>query len=226
MKLSHLKHWATDYLYLAKGHSYPFIYRKPPEHYLGHVVGGKSPIVLIPGVMTKWQFLKPIADPLSHFGHPIYVLEHLGYNTGRIDHSAKLVRELIEEKNLKEVIIIAHSKGGLVGKQVLDVHNEDGRVIKLISVSTPYKGSKIVHFIPLRHLKELSHKSEMVQGLNKEFKNNSKITSIYGIFDNHVWPLSSSNLVGAKNIQVETRGHHKILFDKKIAEIIRAEVKN
>lgn len=136
-RLKKVAYWVHDYLFALHKQSHAFLIRKPPEHYLGYVKEGKAPIVLIPGVYEKWHFLKAFADPLSLAGHPIYVLEHLGYNTKAIHHSAKLVRELISEKNLRSVIILAHSKGGLIGKHLLAFDNADGRVKKVIAIATP-----------------------------------------------------------------------------------------
>ncbi len=198
--------------------------RKPPEHYLGYTKEGKAPIVLIPGVYEKWHFLKAFADSLSLMGHPIYVMEHLGYNTKAIHHSAKLIRELINEKKLHNVIILAHSKGGLIGKHLLAFDNADGEVIKLIAIATPWKGSNIVKIIRHKSFKELHPESEIIKKLHEQSRVNRMIVSIFGEFDNHVWPTESCRLEGAKNIEVNIYGHHKILFDKRVHDIVIAEV--
>ncbi len=225
MNIKYVGHWVRDYLYLFRGQSYSFIFRKPPRHYLGHVKEGFSPVILIPGVFEKWQFLKAIADPISLLGHPVYVLEHLGYNTGEIFKAAKLVRELIDEEKLKNVVIIAHSKGGLIGKYVLAFYDEDKKVKKLISIATPYKGSTLAKISSARVFRELlPGNAETIQKLHNEKDVNRHIVSIYGIFDNHVWPQGGCHLEGAKNIQVNTHGHHHILFDKRVRSIVLEEV--
>ncbi len=217
-------HWVRDYLRAIHGHSLVFIHRNPPRHYLGHIVEGKNPIILIPGVFEKWHFLKAIADSLSLRGHPIYVLEHIGYNTKEIHHTAKSIREFIDKEKLKDVIIIAHSKGGLIGKHLLNFHNKDEKIKKVIAIASPFAGSHITKFIPHRAIMELSPHSQIVKELNEKKEFNHKIVSIFGLFDNHVWPESSCRLEGAKNIEVHTHGHHKILFDKKVHDIIASEI--
>lgn len=222
--MKNLHHWLIDYLHAIHGQSLSFIYRNPPSHYLGHIVIGKKPIILIPGVFEKWQFLKSIADPLSLMGYPLYTLEHLGYNTKEIHITAKLIRELIDEKGLKDVIIIAHSKGGLIGKDILISYNHDQKVKKVIAIATPFGGSGITKFISHRVIEELSPQSEIIRKLSMKKEVNHKIVSIFGTFDNHVWPESSSSLEGAKNIQLKVHGHHRILFSKKVREIILSEI--
>lgn len=222
MPVKKITNWIRDYFYLAKGYS--FMFHKPPEHYLGFVSEDKPPVILIPGVYSKWQFLKAIADQISLRGHPVYAVEHLGYNTKSIDHSAKLIRELIDEKDLHNVIIVAHSKGGLIAEYLLTYENQDERVAKIIAIATPFLGSHAVRFLPNRAFKELHPESEMIKKLNSESDINHKIVSIFGEFDNHVWPTGNCRLDGAKNIQVNVHGHHKILFDKHVHNIILDEI--
>lgn len=214
--------WVHDYFHLMKGYS--FMFHKPPKHYLDYILEKKSPVILIPGVYTKWQFLKAIADPISLKGYPVYAVEHLGYNTKAIDYSARLIRELIDEKNLHNVIIIAHSKGGLIAKYLLLYDNEDKRVVKVIAIATSFRGSNLVKFISNKALEELHPESGIIKKLHSLSDVNHKIISIFGEYDNHVWPTESCRLDGAKNIQVNTHGHHKILFNKDVRNIILDEI--
>ncbi len=162
MQLNTLRHWVKDYLYAIHKQSLAFLFLKPPVHYLGYVKEGKVPVILIPGVFEKWHFFKAIVDPISRTGHPIYVLEHLGYNRKEIPHAAQLVRELIEEKKLKGVVIIAHSKGGLIGKYLLSFYNNAGAVKKLITIATPFKGSYAAKYLPLKSVKEFLPESKII----------------------------------------------------------------
>lgn len=217
-------YWVHDYLHALHKQGYAFMYRKPPAHYLGFVKEGRVPIILIPGIYEKWHFLKAIADPLSLRGHPVYALEHLGYNTSAIKHSAELIRELIDEKKLRSAIIIAHSKGGLIGKYMLAHHNQDGKIKKVIAIASPFGGSNIAKIVRHAPVQELHPDSEIIRKFQNEKSVNDKIVSISGMFDNHVWPESSCVLDGAKNIQVHEYGHHKILFSKRVKDIVLSEV--
>lgn len=201
-----------------------FIVQKPPVHYLGYIEKNKVPVILIPGLFIKWNFLKSIADPLSLRGHPIYVLGHLGYNTEEIHQAAKLVSDFIEEKKLSNIVIVSHSKGGLVGKHVLVFHNQHHRVKKLITIATPFGGTEIAKLVPLKIVRELRPESEIIQTLSQKKEVNNKIVSIFGIFDNHIWPESSCRLDGAKNIQVKAHGHHSILANREVIGVVLSEV--
>lgn len=226
MKIQKLRHWVADYLYFLKGVSFSFWYRKPPAHYLGHTTPGKSPVVIIPGVMSTWHFMKNLADPISLRGHPLYVVKELGYNLQSISASAEIVRKLIDDKKLSDVILIGHSKGGLVGKHMLSFHNRDGKIRKLIAIATPFAGSKLAHVAPVTSLGELRPGSSSIAVLEKKKKVNENIVNIYGSFDNHIWPHESMRLEGAKNICLDIKGHTKILFDAEASLAVLAELES
>ncbi len=219
-------HWILDYLHAFHKHSYAFIYKDPPDHYLGFIQDGKFPIILIPGHLEKWHFLKAIADPLSLKGYPVYEVGHIGYHTIAVHQSAELIRELIDEKKLKNVILIAHSKGGLVGKHLLAFNNSDGVIKKLITIATPWAGSHAARMVPHKIFHELRPQSETVNRLHAQKNINNKVVSIFGFFDNHVWPTKSCFLEGAKNIRVNTHGHHTILFTKETIDLVAKEVED
>ena len=218
--MKRLAYWLIDYIYLLRGQSHSFIYRKPPSHYLGHIVKSKNPIIFIPGLLEKWSVFTKFANKISLLGHPVYILSELGYNTKDVLVTAEIVQKLIQEKDLRNVVIIAHSKGGLIGKFVLAHLDKENRVKKLIAIAAPFAGTSLVKHIPIKHFKHLETAGEVIADLESHSEVNKKIISIYPIFDNHVWPQSSSVLKGATNIEVPVRGHHKVLFSKEVEDII------
>lgn len=218
----HIGHWLIDYIYMAHGQVSTFFYRNPPKHYLEYVKENKNPIILIPGIFEKWAFLKPLADKISLEGHPVYIVPKLGYNLKDIPSSAKIVREMIEENDIKNAVIIAHSKGGLIGKYLLSFFNPDGRVKKMISIATPYSGTALARFLPSKHFKDFRKDSEIIRQLISRKETDGKIVSISPIFDNHVW--EGSVLEGAENLTIDEKGHHKIIYNKKLAELILSKL--
>lgn len=213
-------YWIVDYFYLLLGTLFMLIYKNPPEHYLGFVIDKKAPIILIPGISNKWGFLKHLGDKISIKGHPVYIVPKLKFNLFDIKTSAKIVREIIDKNNLQNAVIVGHSKGGLIGKYLLIHENQDEKVKGLIAIATPFSGSRLANQIPGKAHKELAPESKVIQELNFHKEVNSKIISIMPEFDNHVWHGKGSNLSGAINIKVPTKGHHKIVFDKKVIKKI------
>lgn len=216
--------WIQDYVFALNKQGHAFIFRNPPEHYLGHVNEHRSPIILIPGIYEKWHFLKTIADPLSLAGHPVYVVKSLDYNLKSIPDSAAIIRALIEEEDLKNVTLIAHSKGGLIGKWLLAFQNQDKRIRKLIAIATPFSGSRIVEYVPHAPAKEIHPKSDIIRKLQLETNVNQDIVSICGISDGHLWPETSCYLEGAQNVKVAAHGHHKVLAHPETLRCIHEEI--
>lgn len=219
-------YWIVDYCYLLLGKMLMYIYKDPPKHYLDYVVIGKNPVILIPGNSNKWGFLKKLADFISRLGHPVYIPHRLGLNLFDIPTSAKIVRRVIDENKLEKVILIGHSKGGIVGKYFLAHENKDNKISRLIAIAAPFSGTNIVNRLPYKSFKELSPKSEIIQELESNSKVNSKIVSIMPEFDNHVWSEKGSRLEGALNITVPIKGHHKIVFDKNVIKKIIELIEN
>lgn len=213
--------WLVDYTHLVKGHGLMFLYHKVPAHYLGHVVKEKVPVIILPGIFGRWAFLKPLADHISLLGHPVYIVPKLGNNLHDIKRSSAMVRDMIEEQKIKKVIIVAHSKGGLIGKYLLAHDNKDNAVTGEIAVATPFSGSDLAKLVPHYSYKELAADSKMIQYLKTHTSVNKKIISIIPQYDNHVWHEDGSFLESAlENIYVKDRGHHKLLSSKPVWEVI------
>ena len=191
------------------------VYTNPPGHYLNHVVKNKVPIILIPGISSRWGFMKRLGDPISRLGHPVYIVNKLGFNLMDIPQSAKIVREIVDQNKLEKAIIIGHSKGGLMGKYFLVHENNDNRIKGVIAIGAPFSGSRIVYHLNRIAYKELAPEGKMIKNLASYKKMNSKIISIMPAFDNHIWSEKKSYLEGATNIIFPVNGHHKIVFDKK-----------
>ncbi len=232
--------WAIDYVYMARGNALMTIHKNPPKHYLGYVVAGKAPVILIPGITTKWGFMKRLGDRISLAGHPVYVVPKLQYNIFNIPMSAQKVwnvicditqqtghtssntqeisdkiRVLTETHGIAGAVLVTHSKGGLIGKYLLIHHNHSRQVKGLVAIAAPFSGSRIAHLIPHNAFKELRTDSEIIRELSGHTTVNRRIISIMPEFDNHV--LEGSYLNEAlDNIIVPIHGHHKILFNSDV----------
>src|SRR3989344_7889162 len=111
--------WVRDYGHMARGVALMYLHHRPPAHYRGYIVEGKTPVILLSGLAHRWAFLKPLGDFISLRGHPTYIESGLRHNLENIPELAKRVRALIEREDMRNAVIVAHSKGGLIGKYVL-----------------------------------------------------------------------------------------------------------
>lgn len=212
-------YWSLDYLYVFKAQVLGFFGSDKPEAYR---TKGTSPILLIPGVYENWRFVRPLAKILKSSGYDIHVLDALGYNRGTIEEMAKLVHEYIDKNNLHGVAVVAHSKGGLIGKYLL-AQIQDRNVLKgMVAINTPFSGSKYAYAFPLRSIRVFTPTSKILTLLTKDHDSNTSIVSLYGQFDPHI--PGGSYLEGAKNIKLQTYGHFRVINDPDVQKAVLVQV--
>lgn len=172
---------------------------------------GRPSIVLIPGVHESWTFLRPVADLLHTRGYDVHAVETLRHNTGSIYEMAARVDAHLKAEGIDRCVLVAHSKGGLIGKHLLANHDSDTTILGLVAVNTPFDGSSLAHLLPLPTLRMFRPESAELAELAAASHVNRLIVSIFGSFDPHI--PGGSWLDGARNIQLETRGHFLPLGD-------------
>lgn len=211
--------WIQDYAYAIAWQVRGFVSRRAPDDYL---TGDRSPIVVLPGIWETWSFLRPIIDPLHASGHPLHVLDSLGRNGRPVAQTAEDVAAYIAEHDLRDVVVVAHSKGGLIGKYVMTELDPDGRVDRMVAVSTPFGGSRYAPYLLLKSLRSFSPRDATTLLLASRAGANARITSVFGLFDPHI--PEGSMLEGAVNVRIETGGHFRILGDPETLAAVAAAV--
>jgi triacylglycerol lipase len=216
----YLLYWFLDYVYVARKEVRVVFTFKKPSHF--RTEGGK-PILLIPGIYENWKFILPIASLLKKHGYDVHIVEGLGYNRGTVEAMANVVNDYIKDNALKNVTIVSHSKGGLVGKYALSTAGS--HVINgLVALNAPFSGSRYAYLLPLRSLRIFIPNSALLAMLTSDTKSNARIVSIYGMFDPHI--PGGSKLEGAKNVQLNTYGHFRIISDPVVLQAMISAVQS
>ncbi|MHA7279302.1 esterase/lipase family protein [Arthrobacter sp. MDT2-2] len=213
--------WTLDYAYVGFWQVHGFILREDPARYLTPAPGapeGKVPVLLIPGIYETWQFMRPIADHLHRAGHPVHVVQKLGYNRGTVEAMALLAAGYLEEHDLTDVVVVAHSKGGLIGKFLMTMSSIAPRITRLVAINTPFSGSIYANFFLLPSIRAFSPRDRTLRALLANLEINAHITSIYGRFDPHI--PGGSFVEGARNIQLDTMGHFRPIADTRVLQEI------
>jgi pimeloyl-ACP methyl ester carboxylesterase len=215
--------WAADYAYVARRQVQGFLCREDPSAYLhpDPDAGQREPVVLIPGVYEDWQLLRPLAEALAARGHPVHTVTTLGYNRGRIDEMARRVEHYLTAADLDSAVIVAHSKGGLIGKHVL-LGPQGHRIRRMVAVNAPFSGSPYARYFLVPSIRAFSPRNELLRGLQASLEANARITSIYAAFDPHI--PGGSRLDGARNLQLEAMGHFRPLGDTELHRLVVDEV--
>ncbi len=212
-----LRWWGQDYLYAATAQVRAAGPGRPDDL----ASGPHRPLVLLPGIYETWRFLEPLAHALHARGHPVHVVTGLGSNRRPIVESAGRVAELLVDRDLDDVVLVAHSKGGLIGKQVMAFEPAGARVRAMVAVATPFGGSRYSRLMPTPSLRAFRSGDATMRALGASAAVNARIVSVYGAFDPHI--PEGSELAGARNVRLEGGGHFRVLADPRvIAEVIRA----
>ncbi|MGP3534351.1 esterase/lipase family protein [Microbacterium sp. RD1] len=208
--------WVRDYAYALAWQTRAAFSRTDPRVFAS---GDGTPIVVLPGVYETWRFLQPLLTTLHDRGHPVHVIDLLRRNRRPVPEMAERVREYLVDHDLSGVVLVAHSKGGLIGKLVL-ASPEGHRIRGMVAVATPFGGSSYARLVPLAPtLRIFSPRDATILALARETTVNGRIVSIYGQFDPHI-PQRSA-LDGAKNVELDTGGHFRILAHPRvIAEVV------
>lgn len=183
--------------------------------------GTGRPVVLLPGVYETWHFLAAVATRLNDAGHPVHVLPELGINAAPIPQTVGTVLDAIARRDLRDVALVAHSKGGLIGKGAM-LQDADRRIDRLVAIATPFGGSKMAYLTLLPSLRTFSPRHRVIRGLAAERKVNARITSIFPSFDPHI--PEGSALDGATNIECAVVGHFRVLEDPEVLDAVVAAV--
>lgn len=182
-----------------------------------------APVVLVPGVYESWTFLRPLGAVLAAAGHPVHVLPALGYNRGPIPEAARALRDLVVAEDLTGVVVVAHSKGGLVGKLAMASEDPDGRLAGMVAIATPFAGSRYARWVPLRPVRAFVPTDATLVALAAERAVDARIASVYSRFDPHIPDCCA--LEGAEaNVELATPGHFRLLADPRLPGVVLEQV--
>lgn len=96
-------------------------------------------ILLLPGVYERWDIMEPIARLLSQHGYTVHTVKALGLNRGSVEEMASLAKKYLNSLPDQNYIIIAHSKGGLIGKYLMSHYDTKGLIKGMIALNTPFQ---------------------------------------------------------------------------------------
>ena len=204
----------VDYAYAAAWQVRAAVSRARPETF---VSGRERPVLILPGVYEPWRFMLPLIRELHAAGHPVHVVPELGRNEAAVASGASVVDAYLRRAELRDVVIVAHSKGGLLGKQVMAFGEAGERIRAMLAIATPFGGSRYATYMVSRTLRSFSPRNEALVTLGNSLEANGRIVSVFPAFDPHI--PEGSALVGARNVELATAGHFRVLADPAVREL-------
>jgi len=189
--------------------------------------GGRQ-IVVLPGILENPRYLTPLITYLRARGHRVVLVYSLGFNLHSLEASVERVLAELTHGGVRDAVIVAHSKGGLIGKALLLDPRSEGVLVGMVAVATPFSGSLLwpraqrsaaVSGSPLG----LFHpENPELTRLRSEGAVNARIVSLAPGYDQVV--PGGSHLEGAVNEALPVEGHFRAVRDPACLAIIADRV--
>lgn len=184
----------------------------------GTTASGAVTVVLVPGVYEDRHFLRPLARELHAAGHPVHVVPALGRNRLTVREGAVRLLARLAELGADDVVVVAHSKGGLIGKLAM-LQPQGSGIRHMVAVATPFGGSTLARFVPLGAVRAFVPTDATLLALAAEHEVNTRITSVYSRWDPHI-PSGSVLTAAAANVELATPGHFRVLADPDLVPVV------
>lgn len=107
---------------------YYFFHLEPAKSWK---IGDKGDVILVQGLNNRWISLKTIGTEIHKWGYRVHIIKKLKKNLKPIIKGAADIAEYIKTNDLKNVILIGHSKGALNSIFLLKNHDTAEKIKKL-----------------------------------------------------------------------------------------------
>lgn len=190
------------------------------------------PVLLVHGYVCNRGFWAPLSRQLAQAGvvHGAVDLEPV--NAG-IDDMVPLVERAIAEllalAGGEQVVIVAHSMGGLVARAYLRRHGS-AQVARVITLGTPHHGTALAKLAVGSNARQMSRPGGQPNAwlaqldADESPQTRALITSIYSQHDNIVAPQDSALLPGARNSAYAGLGHVALASDARVLRQVLSEI--
>ncbi|MRG59841.1 alpha/beta fold hydrolase [Agromyces sp. CFH 90414] len=230
--------WCADYAYAGWRQLAVLTAWRPPRRWL-RGEDALPDVVLVPGVYEHWTFLRPLGDRLNRAGYRVRTVHGMGVNRRPILPTADRLARALARRPAPPAgrVIVGHSKGGLIGKQVLvtaEAATGDRRsssdegahrvqvahlgLLGVVAIATPFSGTRLARYLADPSVRAFLPDDPVIVSLGRSSSVNARVVSIAGPFDPHI--PDGSLVDGATNVVVPTPGHFRILGAPETAEAV------
>ena len=135
----------------------------------------------------------------------------------------------LRARGAERIVLVGHSMGGLVCRTWLHDHVVDGKTAdglrcSLVTLCTPWRGTRIARLLPGRNLAQMMHQSAW--GKARLRSPDFPAMSMYSAHDNVVIPYTSGIDEHIDSTELHALGHLSVLFDRAVATAIVARCRS
>jgi hypothetical protein len=187
------------------------------------------PVLLLHGVLCNAGVWHPFRRYLASRGiGPVYALSYgppLGSIEDFADQMATEIDAILAETGARDVIVVAHSMGGLVARAYLR-KSGGAKVRRLITVGTPHAGSVHAYLFPGVSLSQMRPGNRWLGELAPPPPGAAPpIVSLWSWHDSMVAPQTSSRIDFGENVELVGIGHNALLTDPAVAASVAEEIR-
>ena len=181
------------------------------------------PLILVHGYGCSrgvWWFLRRQFEAAGHVVATVSLAPPYTSIGKLVPQLAQRIEEVCAATGADQVVLVAHSMGGLVCRSYLARHG-GGRVERLITIASPHSGSELARIGIGQNAREMEPGSRWLKDLA------SSVTPVRAIsirtpHDNYVMPQDNQRLPGALDVELDGIGHLALLFSRRTAKEVLA----
>ncbi len=215
-----LSSWSREFAIQALKyllHPLGWMETRPRRH--SSAPGTRTPVLLLPGYGDNHTLLGPMGIFLRNKGWPwVQAINHPPAKTvpEMAAGLAGRVREMQRVSGSEQVDLVCHSMGGVVATWYLNHLEGAPHVRRMVSIATPFAGTKVAVFGPRRPARDLLPTSSVMEKVGLP---PVPTTAIQSSFDAVVLPQSSATLPemdAYTNVTVHGHGHKAMLYSTEV----------
>jgi triacylglycerol lipase len=185
----------------------------------------RNPVLLVHGLTDTSYKMRAIAKHLRGLGWFVYDID-LTPNNGdaKLEVLAQQIADLVDRTFAphQQIDTIGFSMGGLVSRYYIQQLGGIDRVQRLITISSPHRGTLSAHFSERPGCVQMRPDSEFIANLNRDLDCLARLdfTSLWTPFDLMILPPTSSQLGLGTEIMLPVVAHPLMVFDRRCLEAI------
>jgi triacylglycerol esterase/lipase EstA (alpha/beta hydrolase family) len=181
------------------------------------------PVLLLPGLDAGRASLMPLSTFLRQRGWAWVWITHRGGRDSTLAERAEALAAEVEryrqQTGAEQIDIVAFGTGGLLAAWFLK-HHDTGGVRRLVTIATPWQGTRIAVFQRGRAALEVLPDSHLLDGL---LPDRVPTTCIWSPDDPIVVPTTSAVPdAGVQTVRIEGAGHLEMLLSARVYRAVQA----
>jgi triacylglycerol esterase/lipase EstA (alpha/beta hydrolase family) len=188
------------------------------------------PVLLLHGIGCNAGVWSSMRRYLSREGlGPVYALSYgppLAAIAAVAPQVAAKIAQIERDTGASQVVIVAHSMGGLVARAYLRQYGP-AHVRRLVTVGTPHAGSRHAWLMGGASLVDMRPQSKFVTAMGEPSESERAVptVSIWSWHDSMVTPQDSSRLAWGENVVVARVAHNALLGDATVQRCVAHEIR-